>query len=82
MTPARCRGCGRENDAHDEYRGEPSVPERGDVSICGYCLTIGIFTEDGTTRAPTDMELAGFHLSPVFQQGYMAALGWNRRHAT
>jgi hypothetical protein len=35
---------------------EPYLPEAGDITICGFCLTVNVFKEDGQLRFATSEE--------------------------
>lgn len=40
-----------------------NAPRSGDVSLCVYCGSIGIFNEDGIPRSPTGAELRALRAS-------------------
>lgn len=50
---AVCPKCGARNDAHT---GGSDSPEAGDISLCMYCGTPGIFVAPGETRPLTAQE--------------------------
>jgi hypothetical protein len=55
--PQPCPACGAPNDGHLLMAGQGG-PEPGTVSVCGECVTIGIFAEEGGIRLPTPQEAA------------------------
>lgn len=67
-----CWHCGNPNNAVTDLEGD-AVPNPGDVSICIQCGTPAIFTEDLTTRKPTDEEIAMI-LQDKDALSYMAAI--------
>jgi hypothetical protein len=51
-----CRSCGRENDGYTSACAL-AHPDPGSVSICWYCASVSIFTDELELRAPTDAEM-------------------------
>lgn len=80
-----CPTCGRANDAMTGISGE-RVPADGDVSLCAYCATIGVF-DDVTTarprvRLPTAEEAAVLDADEQLQHVRAAAAALVRERAS
>lgn len=54
-TGVDCPKCGRENDRSTGLECARK-PEPGDVSVCFGCYYVGIYSDDGTIREPTEDE--------------------------
>ena len=58
-----CAVCGKQMDAVEMFTNgrpdEPPLPKAGDLSVCSYCMAIGIWEADGTVRAATSEECEG-----------------------
>lgn len=57
LLPRTCPGCGKVVDCHDGICDPSAVPSPGDVTLCGHCGQLGIYTENAI-RLPTPEELA------------------------
>lgn len=58
MEPSTCPNCGAEITHSIAMRGNTPPPKPGDVTACGACSALLIFTEDQRVRFPEDGELA------------------------
>lgn len=56
-VPMVCPGCGAPNTGHTKTTGpdDPGAPQPGDVSVCLYCATVGVYTAQGVEPAPQDI---------------------------
>jgi len=71
----RCPVCGEKNDGYTKaYGSENADPEPGNVSLCVYCLAVGLYTDDLQLRRATPEELKGIMADPEFRRLY-AVLG-------
>lgn len=52
-----CPFCHRDNPDHSDPSDPSALPQEGDISICFGCASIGIFTDTGEIRKPTEKEL-------------------------
>lgn len=71
-----CPTCGARCDAHDRTDGPDVLPKPGDVSICGHCIGLLIWTErDGrlAVREPS-LEERGVYLGDLRVLEAMASL--------
>lgn len=75
--PQTCPGCGTGNDAHYLASKLVGPPGPGSVSICAYCLTIGVYSESGI-RLPTPEESRNIAADAEIQQAVAAANAWRR----
>ena len=55
LPPFCCAVCHHHMD-HVVTLGDPRMPKPGDLTICAYCLSIGVFLEDGQLRPATSKE--------------------------
>jgi hypothetical protein len=56
VTPTRCPACGVVLDAATSPQDRQLRPRPGDYSVCMYCATPLVFTEDGDLRRMTAEE--------------------------
>lgn len=69
-----CPACGRGNNVTLTATGPNERPKPGEVSVCGYCFTVNVYTEDLRLRHPLPSETTAMLADPEF----VAAL----KHAT
>ena len=67
---ARCPACGAQLDAGLALQ-ENRTPTPGAVSICAYCGTLGIFTDDDL-RHPDEDEMRQLMHDPLIQRALAA----------
>lgn len=69
-TPnVKCPCCGKPNDRsspNDPADGAP--PKTGDVTMCIGCGSLALYTEDGSLRLPTMVEMAELVAMPNVQR--------------
>lgn len=68
---ALCPYCLIRSDEALQVNEGDSSPAPGDVMLCFYCGSVGIFTED-SPRKPTYAELSEFLANPDVVRGLMA----------
>ena len=74
---ATCPSCGQDNDGHTRATGPAAEPSPGDVSLCFYCGTVGIFTEGGAIRLPDAAEAAELDRDPELTALRAALILWH-----
>lgn len=81
LTPPQpCPGCGAPNNAHYDTTAPSVGPAPGAVSVCAYCITVGVFAEEGGVRLPTKQEAIEFATDVNVQEAVRFARG-NRLRA-
>lgn len=60
-----CRRCGKQLDTNTAVE-EGAQPKPDDISICGYCGTLSLYSEDLRLRAPTPEERLELQRSPAW----------------
>lgn len=64
-APVTCPRCHAELDAATLPANPEQRPRAGDVSVCGYCLNLAVFTGSGfELRVPTSDELDELEANP------------------
>lgn len=66
-TPVQCPICEKKLDGFSATDGDDRLPEPGNVALCYYCSSIGIFTEDGL-RLPTEDEALAIYADPDIEK--------------
>jgi hypothetical protein len=73
--PQPCPACGEPNDGHYRTTDHGGAPNPGSASVCAYCLTVGIFAEDGI-RLPTRTEAAELAVDAEVQRAVAISRMW------
>jgi hypothetical protein len=69
----RCPACGARNDGYTKAYGPGNPdPEPGCVSLCAYCMVVGIYTDDLQIRRATPEELKEIMADKDFRRIYDA----------
>ena len=55
-----CKHCGSKLSGATAFDKEdqPIIPEKGDISVCCYCLGVNIFEDDHEVRIATNEEIS------------------------
>lgn len=73
--PQPCPACGEPNDGHYRTTNHGGAPDPGSASVCAYCLTVGIFGEEGI-RLPTRAEAAELAVDAEVQRAVRISRMW------
>lgn len=69
--PSVCPTCGASTNAHASLDGD-RPPVAGDVSVCGECGAVSIYTGAFSRRTPTSVELVALLAEPMVRTAVAA----------
>jgi hypothetical protein len=72
----RCPACGAILDGATSVDLDGAMPRPGDVSICAYCASLLVYSDELHPRFPTDAELVDITADPGVRRAQAAALAF------